>query len=247
MKIINNDSFKINKNAKITIKEIGRFKHKVIIIDDFYENPDEVYDITQNTSYTIDKSVIFSAGVARADINYNLNNIKLFLTELIQKEYNDIINIYSLPFIVSIYKKDCVPKFEYTHVHNDGSDYAFILYLNKETVEGGTSLWRHKDTGLEALPSTPSAKLSYEEIKYISEVTGTLDMTEMREFNGKVLNKNHKKDSFVDEQDDWEMLHLAEMKYNRMVLYPGSYFHSMHVTRDMYNDDWRIAQIGMLN
>jgi hypothetical protein len=247
MNIINDETFKINKNAKITIKEIGKFKHKVICIDDFYENPDDVYNITQNTSYTTDRSVIFSAGVARADINYNLSNIKLFLTELIRKEYNEDIHIYSLPFIASIYKKGCVPDFEYTHIHNDGSDYAFVVYLNKETIEGGTSLWSHRSTGLESIPSTQSSKMSYEELEYVSEVTGTLDINELREFNSKVLNKNHKLDSYVNEQHDWEMLHLSKMKYNRMIFYPASYFHSMHVTRDMYIDDWRIVQVGMIN
>ena len=247
MNVIDDDTFNINKNHKITVKEIGNFGHKIVVIDDFYENPDKVYDIINSSSYTTDKSVIFSAGVARVQSNYNLNNLKTFIYDLIRDVYFDEFVIYNLPFIASVYKKDEVPKSVHAHIHNDGSDYAFIVYMNKNHIEGGTSLWKHKKTNIEAIPTKLESVLSYKELNNIKQHVNSLDIDELSRFAYDELNRNHDPNGFVDEQTDWELLHLAEMKYNRFVLYPGSYFHAMHVTGDMYNEHWRKVQVGMLN
>jgi len=81
------------------------------------------------------------------------------------------------------------------------SPYAFVLYLNApEQCQGGTAFWRHKRTGLASFPPITDLKKANRFAKEIFETHQDLDK--------------------------WEMIHLEEMKPNRMICYPTVQFHS---------------------
>lgn len=91
------------------------------------------------------------------------------------------------------------------HHDSDTSEFVAILYLNlPEHCSGGTSLFRHKETGADAYPRPHEiARLGRspkrEQAKFIKDFQNA---------------------------DAWEMTEVLEMKYNRLVLYPCTWFHS---------------------
>lgn len=111
-------------------------------------------------------------------------------------------------------------EFPHNPIHNDDDigGIAAILYLNTpHQCRGGTALWRHKPSGLERMPSPL-------EIKH-----GALRTGERFSYPG--YGKSPKR--FMDaiyadgkDPDKWELVQLADMKTNRLILYPAACFHS---------------------
>lgn len=91
------------------------------------------------------------------------------------------------------------------HCDADCGGFAAILYLNlPEQCRGGTALWKHKETGYDAVPAEHEVRR-----------TG----------------KSHFKtvDKIRNDWNDltkWEQVGLAEMKWNRLAVYPAHCFHS---------------------
>lgn len=94
-------------------------------------------------------------------------------------------------------------------IHNDDDigGIATILYLNTpDQCRGGTALWKHKPTGLEKMPTPHEFKRF-----------GKSPVREMNRIyaDGKDLSK-------------WEFIDMAEMKFNRLIMYPAACFHSRY-------------------
>ena len=90
------------------------------------------------------------------------------------------------------------------HSDNDHGDFAAVLYLNKPAqCVGGTAFWRHKATGL--------TRFDPAEIKRAGK-------SPVRTLN--VLSADW------NDESKWEQTSLAEMKYNRLIVYSGRDFHS---------------------
>jgi len=57
-----------------------------------------------------------------------------------------------------------------------------------------------------------------------------------------LTNKEKPEKTFwLESNESWELLDVAEMKYNRMTLYQGIYFHSQYVEKDSFVDYPRIS------
>ena len=46
---------------------------------------------------------------------------------------------------------------------------------------------------------------------------------------------------WTESNDKWELLDVTEMKYNRMVMYQGIYFHTQHVKKDWFTKFPRLS------
>lgn len=91
------------------------------------------------------------------------------------------------------------------HSDNGYDQYAAVLYLNlPEQCRGGTAFWRHRKYGWTHWPTE-------EQIRRTCRKSSVV-MKELSE-------------SYND-PDAWEMTHVAEMKFNRMIIYPTEVFHS---------------------
>ncbi len=93
-------------------------------------------------------------------------------------------------------------------VHSDGicaDGFASVLYLNlPEQCKGGTAFWRHRALNIEAMPAPDHlARLGLNPPAFAALV----------EREWRVL-------------EAWEMIALADMKFNRFISYPTSLFHS---------------------
>jgi len=92
-------------------------------------------------------------------------------------------------------------------IHSDAlyDSHALVLYLSRpEDCVGGTAFWRHRKTGLTAWPTKGEILRRGKNPQRIWEGL-TRDW---------------------DNVDAWEQTHLAEMKFNRAIIYPTAAFHS---------------------
>ena len=93
------------------------------------------------------------------------------------------------------------------HPHVDGVPLAGVLYLNPD-FEVGTSFFRHRPTGL-AFVRNPAEQEAYG--RWMSE-----------------HGEHSQPDSYaVGDNLVWEHLHSVAGRFNRLVMYPGTAFHSI--------------------
>lgn len=88
------------------------------------------------------------------------------------------------------------PLTHYIHADRAVAKYAFVLCLNEPDCESGTMFWKHKETGLEALPvPTPS------------DLFALLDAD-------------------LKDESKWEQTEFISSKENRAVVFDSARFHS---------------------
>jgi hypothetical protein len=125
----------------------------------------------------------------------------------------------------------CGIRFDYAgemhDIHADSaySEYAFVLYLNPpDQCRGGTAFWRNKKYGWCALPTEK-------------------DVRRMGKSPQRVLKDLC--DQAADELN-WEKVHMADMKTNRLITYPTTQFHSRWPLEGFGStpDDGRLVAVG---
>jgi len=169
----------------------------IVVIDDFYENPEEVRQDALNSKF------VTKGTYPGADSVSDLFN-------------NDIINKFSRAMGRAIspvpmsgnYRLALENDKAERDIHTDGIN-TFVanvcLAYNKD-VQGGIALWRHKETGLERMQVTPAASIE----KYgISR-----DEVELKVV--RVDGKDYSK---------WDQVALIPYRFNRCVIIDGMFFH----------------------
>lgn len=91
-------------------------------------------------------------------------------------------------------------------IHSDAhaGPYTCIVYLTQNANQGATAFWRHKATGLTALPAQPEKALRDQL---------THDMAKSR-------------------MEDWELTDVIKGEYNRALVFNGPLFHCRYPMED---------------
>ena len=93
------------------------------------------------------------------------------------------------------------------HSDNGYDQFAAVLYLNKPgDCKGGTAFWTHKKYGWTKFPT-------------LNQLRQTCKKPE------KILNQLT---ADYNNGDAWKLDHVAEMKFNRMIVYPTQQWHSRY-------------------
>ncbi len=144
-----------------------------------------------------------------------------------------------------------------------------LVYLNKpEHCRGGTSFFRHQETGAETMfPEhvyrgvTPDnqkidptvrermwrhgAQLPFDRARDAGLVVDYADYCKrIAETPG------DEEDNLIDSRGGWELRRVVEMKYNRLLLVPGFVLHSTHFRADWFGntpETWRLTHNFMFN
>ena len=228
------DVFKINEDAQISVEKFG--DQKVVVVDDFYSNPEMVRDISLN-SYASKYDNVEYPGF-RNTLYTNLEFQLKFFTNLIEDNY-DRISLYHETFnkvnfnlvkSAEVYDWDYDSHGRACHPHIDKADkckYGAVVYLNHddEFTAGvnGTSFYKHKATSV--CDCNPKIMKFYRRSGYrsVNDVFFTDETA-------------HCNDWINDGNEYWDMIHLSQMKFNRMILYPGTYFHASYFNNDDFNN-----------
>lgn len=199
----------------------------LIIIDDFYQDPDKIREMALSCEYSTKDSAFFSRSSA-------------FLVSDMRNVFEEIIGA-KIPYDTSwkntrlvdgssvsnghcfngtFYKKTGEEEKKIaSHIHHDCHDWAGIIYLSKDCpAKYGTLMWEHIDT--------------------------------QRSFTSDTYRKcgatKHGFDPISKKRKDWRVIDAVEYKYNRLLLYNGAKFHSADLPSKDENIE-RICQLWSFN
>jgi len=196
--------FELNKNMKIY-----RVKDDVYLIDDFYKYPNKIRNMYINKRFKNHIS-IYTTKYFNPRLYDSSEHIeffsKLMKTIITRTLWNDNVKKNSNGYIQYM-TKDSMPV-----LHTDTvAKFGAVIYLgDNDHSEYGTSFYKHKDTGLEIIPSDAEFDKLSEKKKRLYDY----------------YYKNHywaegEKPKF----DKWEKIYTAKNKFNSAVVFNSRRFH----------------------
>ena len=243
--------FEPNEKAEI---EVIKVKDKsVIIIDDFYKNPDEIRDLAIELEYSENDALIGGFPGMRGSLGTPEVKDKLYPVFLdLCKAYGDLKeevfekNWNNLGFMVNITKDSylsanpmgIIPHQDYWENEpgwESTYQYGAVIYLNtSDECVGGTNLYSYE--GAMSIPSDYQPewlKTTGEKFNITGPILGSLSHDQIFQYVRDRVNSN------VPYKLEFE----AEMKYNRMFLYPSNVLHTADLDLGMFIDNYRINQV----
>jgi hypothetical protein len=239
---------------------LGHGRYPALVIDNFYRDPDHVREIALGLDYLPPLTGGHPGYLAR--ISLSMASILAFYfptLESLQRQAH--------PWAFFRYEPagSRPPRPVSQAPHVDDGLLSGLLYLNlPEQCRGGTSFYRHVETGAEVLlphslvlGTSPHDNLDEQVVAKMKEL-GALDAfrrwkqgnegdeDDHTTFHDDILHTPGSQDDFItDGAGGWEMTRMLEMKYNRLVLFPGFLIHSSYYRREWSGEEpgsWRLTQ-----
>jgi hypothetical protein len=166
-------------------------KHAFVVVDDFYDNPDDVRERALRLNYRRPDGVNYPGVTADTpdDIEPTMARFSALLGGIdIKCQRNQ--GAFRITTAADMATRTSM-------IHCDTPDFSAIVHLSKNHTEG-TYFYRHKALGLDRVSPEDNARLV---VRQTIEAD-TLNL------------------------DAWETLYMIPMKYNRLLIFDGKYFHS---------------------
>lgn len=224
--------FEVNPSLEACVHVIGPEEVRVVVVDNFYKNPDMVRDLTLSIPPTENAKIMAGTPGTRVFAHYDFESLYPIFRHLFRTVYGDLTenvsddqiyeSVRTTPFCVNINQSVNLPPVTPHIDDRDSMLFAAGIYLNTpEECQGGTSFYM---------------------------LNGKQSIT--NEDIGQWLKSKGKEkfwDHYITDTDnvpDWELLSVAEMKYNRLVMYPGNIVHTAYMKPDMFTGDlYRLIQM----
>ena len=224
-------TFEVNDSLDIELIFVGKEKHKVLIVDNFYKNPMMVRELACVILPTNNEKVLLQlpGGRKSGRINafYDLSQLGGAYDKLIKEYYPEIHEQYfenaifdsfeRATFMVNVMNSNNLPP-RVPHVDMpDLRALASMIYLNiDEEYAGGTAFY------------------SFGEQEHETCCPSTIDV------EGRILPSEY----IIEDIGDWKKMCMIDMKFNRMVLYSQALYHTAYVIKEMFqNNNVRINQM----
>lgn len=212
--------FEINDNLAATVFTIGPRKSKIVIIDDFYKNPHMVRELALAIPPTRHPGILGGVPGGRIDASYNLEHFSSVFDNLIRSVFLPEEQRKLNSNLGEIFKSAtfCVNVIQSTNLSNK------VPHVdNREEFRFASTIYLN----------TP------EECQ-----GGTSFYTFNGAQEGPELTAGIQIDYVTDSVGPWDMIFLAEMKFNRFVLYEQNILHTAYVKPGMFeNDLYRLVQM----
>ena len=231
-------------SADQRVEKIKVLDKSVIIVDNFYENPDEIRDLAIQLDYSGEPDVVGGFPGMRGHLDTPQVKKKLYqgfyhlcreLGDLNVEAFEK--NWDNLGYLVNITKDSelrpnpmgIIPHQDfYEDEPGEESTYQYgaVVYLNTEDeCAGGTNLYSYE--GEMSIPS--DYKPNWMKGPIVRTLSDDLLFKYIRDR--------------VDSNDPYQLEFEAEMKYNRMFLYSSKFLHSANLDLGMFIDQYRINQV----
>jgi hypothetical protein len=199
-------------------------RRNIIVLDDFYSNPDEVRQIALNSPYPEPEDSYTYPGK---------NSYHNHYPESLHQKFESILNRKLTPSQPNGYFRLSLETDAHRQdVHVDPSwEFGAVCYLNPpEQVidEGGTSFWMHNKTKMETCPQTDEGA-KYYGYSSAKEAWWTT-------VYGEGLDRSK-----------WSRYLLSPMKYNRIVIFRTNLWHSHNYNFGTNLHNGRIVQLFFFN
>lgn len=113
----------------------------ILIIDNFYENPDEVREFALSLDFNIEGNYPGNRTSAMVDEDWR-DYIKEYLESIINRRITVFPYEYNTAFQLTTETSK-------TWIHHDAMSYAGVVYLTPNpSLDSGTGIYRHKETGI---------------------------------------------------------------------------------------------------
>lgn len=132
-----------------------------LIIDDFYENADEVREFALSQDFGVKGNY-----PGQRTISFANDEIKEYMNRLIRPFAGEITS-FSTDEYNGAYQY--TTQYERSWIHSDQTTmWAALVYLTPDApLSGGTGLFRHKETGLVKTPTKPDGSFDMDLMDYI--------------------------------------------------------------------------------
>lgn len=214
--------FEINDNLSASIFTFGPNKSKIVIIDNFYKNPHLVRELALTIPATRNSRILGYLPGSRIDAFYNLEHFAVVFEELIRSVFlpEDKRNLQNSN-LGEIFKSAtfCVNVLQSTDLP------AVVPHVdNREDFRFASTIYLNT-------PEECNGGTSFYTYNGSQQGPTSLDAG--------------KQDQYVtDSIGPWEKIFLAEMKFNRFVLYEQNILHSAYIKPGMFEKDlYRLVQM----
>jgi hypothetical protein len=260
--IFDKSRIELNPESEMDIHliELGDNKYPAIIIDNFYKDPDYIREIGLNSYYRVDPrtaypgttSSISLGGESISDFLYPKLGQQYHYSEKSFKESKG--NYWSFSLVGSGLID---PKLQIEH--SDPNLLQGLVFLNPpEQCKGGTVFFKHKVFQLEEIVNNDIVAILALKKLGIPTPNGVYQGLDTKALNFVIekgaftqfLNLEEQKilESYFDllkivtleyapAMGLWEETKIIEMKYNRLICFPGFLVHALRCEPDWFGDD----------
>jgi len=229
------ETFAVNEELEARVELIGWQETPIVYIDNFYKNPNLVRNLALRCPGTKNKRICGSLPGERVDMNMDLDALGEVWKQVAENVYalsmaeSTVFDqaVQRVPFSVNITQSNFrrrLPHIDFPSL-GDTRGWAGVIYLNKgKECKGGTGFYNYK--GNQVNP--------FQDGIWGNKKKDWGDLPEEEHY-------------IEDSKGPWELVHLAEMKYNRMVMYPDNFLHGAYDKPDFFTDDlYRLVQVFFL-
>jgi len=238
--------FAINPQHQLTRLQVGKGRHQVIVVDQFYRYHDDILELALELPYTNRFEIVGNFPGVRASLNLEATAVVHALSTFWGCRLSPFFHPQPVVF-QGIKTHGYRLNIGQRQPHID-QDITAMIYLNPaQSCMGGTGLYRHRPTGLERVPIRPdnSIRLLADQLELSDEFLASPEGYENFQ-NSMVFNPlfARKDASFINEGNEyWELLQLIDMKPNRLIIFDGRCFHSQFIRPGEYDQAFRVNQI----
>ena len=216
------ETFAINTPVDATVELMGWEEFPIVYIDNFYKNPDKVRNLALRTPGTKNPRILGGVPGERVDIQFNLEHIWPIWIEIAE-------NVYGL-------KQEERKAFDMSCMYTSFS--VNVTQSNHRRRLPHIDLPDVKDRGWAGLI-------------YLNKGDECKGGTGFYTYKGHQVNPKQDglwdKDYVCDSIGPWELMHLAEMKFNRMIMYPATVMHTPYDKPGFFEGDtYRLTQVFFL-
>ena len=216
------ETFAINTPVDATVELMGWEKFPIVYIDNFYKNPDKVRNLALRTPGTKNPRILGGVPGERVDISFNLEHIWPIWIEIAE-------NVYGLE-------------------QKEKKAFEMSCMNISFSVNVTQSHYRRKKPHID-LPDVSDR--GWAGVVYLNKPKECKGGTGFYTYKGQQVNPRQDgiwQEEYVnDSVGPWELIHLAEMKYNRMIMYPANVLHTPYDKEGFFTDDvYRLVQAFFL-
>jgi len=197
--------FAVNEELDARVELMGWEKKPIVYIDNFYKNPDMVRDLALKIPPTFNRRICGGLPGGRVSVNYDLDHLVPIWMDITTE-------VYGL-------KKSEKPRLEQAgraltfSVNVTGDEQWYLPHIDRPVeseLDAGWAAVIYLNT-----PDECHGGTGFYTYKGIS----CIDTDQSGIWNKEVVR---------DSVGPWELVHLAEMKYNRLIFYPDNFLHGVY-------------------
>ena len=220
------ETFAINDELGAKVELMGWQETPIVYVDNFYKHPDKVRNLALRCPGTTNQRVCAGLPGVRVDMNMNLDGH------------------------FEVWRSICENVYGLTEDEGETLEQSMrnVPFSVNVTQSEGRDKIPHVDFPV-GLKTRGWAGLIYlNKGKEISGGTGFYTYKGLQINPKGPESKDIPRDQYVtDSVGDWELIHYAEMKYNRMIFYPDNILHGAYDKDLIYKDDlYRLVQVFFL-